>query len=367
MKSDKSFNLMTFNVEVCLNLYEINETEETYSVIQEKLENFKNLFKEIDIACIQEDATSNVTKTNTVSTLLAELSDEPYNLNKKVICASEQLDWPKLVLLYGNESALANAIYSKFDTTSVATNKIDKIGLPRCVSVADLLIDNTPIKIASVHLLGGRFDDQEALKNEIYIDEKKQQLLAVISKNPDIICGDFNTRFKSEQEQPYLSGLLKKNLSNIDNAVKSRWSKWINIDEYDALLKQHGYESIYSDLFSNKDTSAYGGIVDYIYYKPSKLRLNSSKIYDDKGVMEKTGTKYKPVLSDHFPVVANFTVIKENSIVRPNVKYYVKNPNGSLNQRSTLRNYYYTQTKINILQEPRSRKKIVTKRRFINI
>ena len=153
--------------------------------------------------------------------------------------------------------------------------------------------------------------------------------------------------------------------ANIDNSVKSRWSKWINIDEYDALLKQHGYESIYSDLFSNKDTSAYGGIVDYIYYKPSKLRLNSSKIYDDKGVMEKTGTKYKPVLSDHFPVVANFTVIKENSIVRPNVTYYVKNPNGSLNKRSTRGNkrstrgnYYAKQTKHNISQEPRSRKRM---------
>jgi nicotinamide mononucleotide (NMN) deamidase PncC/exonuclease III len=308
---------MTFNVELLLNLYNFNESITDYSIDETKKENFKKLFQGIDIACIQETAIPTITPKYDV---FEELS--MYNLKRGVICKSHKLMWPKSKLINGDGSVLANAIYSKFDTTSDKTKKISQIGDKRCSSIIDVIIEEIPIKVASVHLLGGRFDNQASLKNNTYVDEKKAQLMNVISVRPDIICGDFNTKINMEHIKPsttaYYNTLSKPEQPNSN--VLSRWDKWIYMDEYNALLEEHGYKSIYlTGDFSDKNTSAFGGIVDYIYYKPSKLELVKSEIYDDKGVMEKqTNIRYRPILSDHFPVVATFRINKANELA-PNI------------------------------------------------
>jgi endonuclease/exonuclease/phosphatase family metal-dependent hydrolase len=191
--------------------------------------------------------------------------------------------------------------------------------------MATVFIDTRPIKVVSVHLIGGRFDDIQAIQSDDYIAEKITQIKAVVAMDPDIICGDFNTKFRTPMIETatdlYFDSIVDKmtGVSQSMRAIyKSRWDKWIYMDTIHKYLKSAGYKSVYhSDAGTLhtqiQNTSSFGGIVDMIYYKSNKLQLDVSSVdivgYNSVMKEHETLNTYDPVLSDHYPVKATFSVI----------------------------------------------------------
>ena len=328
---------MTFNVEVFLNLYNYtlknNEIVTCVNENTDKIIKFKSLFSDINVACLQE-----VEKSSESS----ESSESPYpifknplesnelpnlDIEQKSICASEKLTWSKATMIYGVPSYLANSVYvySNIETELPSENQISSFGAERCYSSVSIIINGKSIKISSVHLMGGRFDDKEAIKDEDYNNEKIDQIKKVVEEeNPDIICGDFNTKIKTPNVIQNTDNYFRFLLSELNippeqyDKYKDRWEKWIYIDAINNYLNENGYLSVYFNkdgLFNSSvtDTSAYGGIVDMIYYKKDKLMLveNSVTVVGEGIVMQKHPERntYTPILSDHFPVKAEFKVI----------------------------------------------------------
>jgi len=330
------FSLMTFNVEIFLNLYTIKmDANVVTCAIPDKLKikNFKKLFDNIDIACIQEIAidqpnyTFNSIDTDTNKSIQISPLDPIENniFKKKSVCQSHPLTWQKSMYIYGEPSYLANAIYVK-DSIICSTDKSDIIntkGLNRCYTSLEVMINDKPIKIANVHLIGGRFDDIAAIEDDAYSYEKLNQLQKVMEIDPDIICGDFNTKLnKDDQTESYFNMLMSIGdntyMTELDiQKYKERWDRWIYIDSINNYLEELGYESVYKNGTSISDTNSYGGIVDMIYYKKNKLNLipNSVEIVgnDETSVMIQNSRvsqqRYTPILSDHFPIKAEFQVL----------------------------------------------------------
>jgi mRNA deadenylase 3'-5' endonuclease subunit Ccr4 len=328
-KPSNIFTIMTFNVELFLNLYHFDKTGDeitSSSIIPSKLKQFKQLFKNIDIACLQEIYIPGIT-TNAIDTSELRIFDNAIqHLQLHSICKSHKLDWAKSEYLYGSPSYLANAVYisNKIHTISSQSQKINRIGLDRCYSSSVIQIGHTPITIMCVHLIGGRFDDIEAIQDDAYTEEKLNQVKQIVAAHPDIICGDFNTKIRTPiveaQTDTYFESLLANigPISEYDKELyKSRWEKWIFMDIIHAYLTKMGYASVYysDDGLLNTtitDTSAYGGIVDMIYYKSTSIKLVSkAEIVGIHSVMDlpESGHIYKPLLSDHYPIKAKFVLV----------------------------------------------------------
>jgi len=323
------FTLMTFNVEVFLNLYNYTvKDKKIISCVSEnsrKISAFKNLFNGIDIACLQETDLPGREPYPIFENPLENGEMPIVNLEKKSICKSEELDWSELTFVYGSPSYLANAIYvsSDINTKEHHDGKINTVGVERCYSSVTVEINGKDIIIASVHLVGGRFDDKTAIEEDT--NEKLNEVTKVVEQvNPDIICGDFNTKIRTpyviESTENYFESLLPKGITEDKIAeYRERWNKWIYIDDIERYLTSNGYKLAYYDsngrlVNTVTDTSAYGGIVDLMYYKPDKLSVvdGSVSVVGEGIVMErKPGTNmYTPILSDHFPVKAEFKVIQ---------------------------------------------------------
>jgi hypothetical protein len=330
------FSLMTFNVEIFLNLYiiEMDGTVVSRAIPdKQKIQNFKRLFNDIDIACIQETAiaqpnyTFNSINTDTNTSIPIKPFDPIENniLKKKSICQSHPLAWQKSKYIYGEPSYLANAIYANnsIKCSVDKSNIINTQGLNRCYTSLQIMVNDKPIKIVSVHLIGGRFDDIAAIEDDVYSNEKLNQLKKIMEIDPDIICGDFNTKLnKDEQTELYFNMLMTigehSDMTELDiQQYKERWDRWIYIDYINNYLEGLGYESVYKNGTNIVDTNSYGGVVDMIYYKKNKLILipNSVEIVGSNAtsVMIKNVNRaqqiYTPILSDHFPIKAEFQVL----------------------------------------------------------
>jgi endonuclease/exonuclease/phosphatase family metal-dependent hydrolase len=319
------FSLMTFNVELFLNLYNFSFDDKMIIDVQpneNKMVEFKNLFNDIDVACIQETV---ISQPDSQYPLFKDPIENKF-LKQKFICQSHLLDWPRSQFLYGTPSYLANAIYVSKEIENIGevqSTQINNTGLERCFTCVIINVLDKPIKIATVHLVGGRFDDILAIQSDSYIEEKETQLKSVVNEDPDIICGDFNTKLRMpniiESTDKYFMSLIKPDISQEEiRILKERWEKWIYMDRINLYLNQNGYQSVYvnkdGELITDiKDTSVYGAIVDMIYYKPEKLSLvsGSVSIVGEQEVMEKkpSSSLYIPILSDHFPVKAEFRVL----------------------------------------------------------
>uniref|UniRef100_A0A6C0HHC8 Endonuclease/exonuclease/phosphatase domain-containing protein n=1 Tax=viral metagenome TaxID=1070528 RepID=A0A6C0HHC8_9ZZZZ len=335
--------VMSFNVELFLNLYDFTVKDdiiESAEIVQSKLKRFKKLFANVDIACLQETYIPGVGVSMSDNTKELRMFDTRLrHLKIQDICRSHILDWENSIYLYGDPSYLANAIYisdrvktlPKIKTVDNETShKINKKGLERCYSIATVQVSGQHIKIVSVHLIGGRFDDAEAILDDTYYMEKLNQIKEVVSSaSPDIICGDFNTKIRTPEivvnnDEYFESILAKMHQDTITptskTLYKTRWDKWIYMDDIHKYLKESGYKSVYysgnkNDILDTSitDTSAFGGIVDMIYYKSDSLTMkpHSLSIVGDSVVMKKKlDTRiYTPVLSDHFPVKVSFEII----------------------------------------------------------
>jgi exonuclease III len=339
----QKLNLMTFNIEG-FGFFFTPFRDETGNpgsydsaiLNMEKYERFLSILeqKTVDVLCLQETAIKEDGYSNPRMTEIYKMIGDRDkmngiigNLHQSAICKSHKFTWKKNMHYYGNDSYIANSIYVK---NTLKTNPIDgeriissnSYGMlspessPRCFANIQVYLDGIPIHIATVHLLGGRFDDKTAFHSmESMIQEKIYQLNQVISHNPDIICGDFNTKLNMtpEQIESYLNFMItdESEKERIKYEIKN-FEQWIVMDIYHQILLQNGYKSIYDDMQINqKDTSVYGGIVDYIYYKPSKLKLvkDSAEIMDEfLGEKERGRYNQTNALSDHSPVFASFTL-----------------------------------------------------------
>ena len=329
------FTVMTFNVELFLNLYDFSMSGNTITsaaIIPSKMADFNNLFENIDIACIQE---TYIPDTKDTANGLRIFDNTINHLQISHICKSHILDWNNATYLCGDPSYLANAVYVSDTLGSIPkkkrkkrpdadAHKINKNGLDRCFSISTIRISNKPCTVISVHLIGGRFDDIEAITNPAFSEEKINQVKQIVSMSPDIICGDFNTKIRTPMTETNTDVYFQTILSSMGNISKAKqkeykrlWEKWIYMDDIHTYLTDQGYKSVYyspdgSLNTSITDTSAFGGIVDMIYYKSTSIELvGTAEIVGKDTVMSSptdSNMYYTPLLSDHYPVKATFAL-----------------------------------------------------------
>jgi endonuclease/exonuclease/phosphatase family metal-dependent hydrolase len=120
-------------------------------------------------------------------------------------------------------------------------------------------------------------------------------------ENPDIVCGDLNTKLVPPKEDKYFNELLKSENQPSTRLIKKKWNTWMyGLDE---VFKRFRYISVFEGRQA-PDTSIFGGTVDMIYYNPDILTC--SKSYAVDGAIELR----KRILSDHAPIKAEFTFNK---------------------------------------------------------
>ncbi len=341
----REFSVMTFNVELFLNLYDFAFDDDDGKRVVSARENipkmrlFNQLFATTDVACLQETYMSTEAGYPLFPNPLERVNNfsEPSSTRQDgdgmrvfSVCRSEPLAWPRSKYLYGTDSHLANAVCVRngikvTHSTRDLVRTVNEDAVQRCFASATIQLHGTPITIASVHLTGGRFDDKEAILNPEYTLQKLHQIQDVVEKdNPDIICGDFNTKIKTPQAfastQAYFHSLLPSSADEVSAEEQAdrqqRWDTWIYMDTIHQYLTERGYLSVYyrsdgSLIDHIQDTSAYGGIVDMIYYKDDSLELvpDSVQVVGEGVVMTPIPDKehtYVPKLSDHSPVQATF-------------------------------------------------------------
>ena len=173
------------------------------------------------------------------------------------------------------------------------------------------------IKIANLHLDGGRFTDQELHKNYNERLEIKLKLLeAVIKETPDIIVGDFNSVYSTNSYQlnKFLKGQYNyfKKINFVDKSEINEW----NSEPYETLKnKSYIYAKPSNEI--NSVTNFRGDtIVDTIWYKNNKVKLFNTNIIDTFDKIKKCAT------SDHNPVM---TTVSKKLVNKQTKKKNIQN------------------------------------------
>lgn len=366
--SKDEFTLMTFNIESWLNMISPASTDEETEALKNAFTQFlenpvstaypkwqalKDLFCDVDILCIQEDALLGTSEeTNGYQ---KNFIKKIGNLNLVASCMSHPYTWPNIVGLYYPGSKLSNTIYSKYDAIpnlsvpAQLTTDLQTIVHPRCWAVSQLKIHvqsatrgdtifniikkPVSVKVATIHLSGGRFDDITSLSGNNYIIKIRQIIELIYREKPDIICGDFNTKIVPPEVDNYFLGLPVDHgdetpripvladfyVSIYDHIIQGiplpnisildKWQIWMYGLDYifkDPRLAERITTVPYVSVFDNgsaKDTTIFGGTVDNIYYNPRRLNCVSNTVVD--GVI----LPGQRILSDHAPVKATFSLI----------------------------------------------------------
>jgi endonuclease/exonuclease/phosphatase family metal-dependent hydrolase len=365
------FKVMTFNVEVFLNLVKdgyptnmtVTETDVKLAaafskflssgsedgVPQDKLmkwREFKNLFDGIDIACIQEDAIVD-TDRNYID-LIGHLKMASY-------CKSHNFYWPVTRKLFGETGYLANSVYINPTTVSFnpsalrpSTQLTNANGLTikskekdkefqRCWAFSKLIVGGKAVTVASIHLSGGRDDDIQSLSEDNYLIKFKQILELINKENPMIICGDLNTKLPSQsplniaKDDAYFLGLpmtvkdffLHKDKKKKNPTIRQLMSLISSKSESDSLsledkwkiwlyglhglFLEKGYVPAYAENVV-PITSVFGGTVDMVYFKKGH-GLSVTNVETKEAFMTAADGKMQKYLSDHLPVVVTFVKV----------------------------------------------------------
>jgi exonuclease III len=213
---------------------------------------------------------------------------------------------------YGGEIVGIHAVKGK---KCGEVNKISTSG--KKLKVADrhaILATYKGIRVANLHLEGGRYSDQTLFTDfKGLLDYKLQLLQKVISHAPDIIMGDFNSVYNSHRANlgKYLAGQYKyfqtgvlRQTTELTTEQKEMINKW-NSAPYE-LLQKAGYKYAKPDNESTAITNGRGNsIIDTIWYNPKTVSLVKSHILTQ---IIRAGDDYaaNKCISDHNPVFAEF-------------------------------------------------------------
>lgn len=164
-----------------------------------------------------------------------------------------------------------------------------------------IIFEYNNIKIANLHLDGGRYVDKK-LKTDynILIENKLALLNAVISKNPDIILGDFNSVYSSDVNQLNSFYLNQYDYFDKFHGYKNieEINRW-NSEPYQVLTENnYNYAVPYnqSNSFSNFNGQT---IVDTIWYKYS--------VATNTQILDSLNNSTGGAPSDHNPVITTIT------------------------------------------------------------
>jgi endonuclease/exonuclease/phosphatase family metal-dependent hydrolase len=194
-----------------------------------------------------------------------------------------------------------------------------------------IIIEYKGIKIANIHLEGGRFSDFNLTSVDnikLMLNYKLDLLNKILLDTPDIILGDFNSQYyidNFELNKTNTKIIFKNNIDNTRfNYFKEYINKYILYDEeltielkYMLLfynhyphmfLKQLGYNICCNNIDIINTTSIGNSVVDCIYYNKKIIPING-KIIDCGDNMN---GKYFGNISDHNPVYLKFNL--ENNI-----------------------------------------------------
>jgi endonuclease/exonuclease/phosphatase family metal-dependent hydrolase len=227
-----------------------------------------------------------------------------------VICVQEDLVEPGLTIPHfdlavrcvgepiGDRGFLCNSIFVKRglvvkDTAVVTLPSAEGRFVPRCA----LLCTVKGVRIANLHLTGGRYDDRQA---HVAPDIKDLQVHRVLQldprRAPDIVVGDLNG-------QP---GLLPPSAVAYQATLPSMAAKSFPafFSGGHATLRNAGYQPVLSRTSEPHVTSVFGTSPDWIYVRP-RPGLQSA------GPSTRVNfTRTDSVVSDHDAVMARFILTK---------------------------------------------------------
>jgi hypothetical protein len=221
-------------------------------------------------------------------------------------------------------------LYYKNDLNKYISNNkcINTIGYSsKTVNRDAIIFEYKNIKIANLHLEGGRFADRTINNFSEFnsmIIYKEQLLDLVIAEQPDIILGDFNSVYSSNMDQ--LTMFLDGQYNYFSEVILGRL-----LTPEEKLLINKMNSSVFEKLIasgyiycipSNERTHITNGrgksIIDTIWYKEGKIKLQNIKIID----MMKSNDNYQKniCISDHNPIYAEF-IINDNALINKYLKY----------------------------------------------
>jgi endonuclease/exonuclease/phosphatase family metal-dependent hydrolase len=200
-----------------------------------------------------------------------------------VVCEAVPDDEPdcseRLVILLSKKS--------KWTYSSSAVIPTVKCDTERVSQLATFTYRKKVVRIANVHLCGGKYDDG------VYADTSSRKMRSIKSeavnslKRADIVLGDFNSLFDPFSNESYLEYVYDLGWD------KSQIKAW-NQAPFDRLSKL-GFTRVEWDT----PTTFYGNTPDSIWYRP-ELRLSSVSLID-MGASRKTA-------SDHDGLLVSFIV-----------------------------------------------------------
>lgn len=167
------------------------------------------------------------------------------------------------------------------------------------------------IKIATLHLEGGRYVDKSILydKDNDYLNYKLLLLKNIINYKPNIICGDFNSiwsnninqlnNFMTSQIKYFKKIYKKKNLSEFELNQINLW----NYEPY-LILKTLNYNYIeFKNEINNFTNSRGKTIVDTFWYNNKKKKIIKSINSEIINIGEIDKNKLFGNISDHKPIL----------------------------------------------------------------
>ena len=318
-----------------------------------KVRLFESLFAGVDIACLQEDVLIN----------LGAGGYQPFlqvvgGLPLSSICHSHDFSWDITKQLYGEGGRLANSIYSKMRCLpNPHSNELCGVfpkgrceisdrsnPTPRCYASSQFDIGGKIIKVVSVHLSGGRFEDGKGLLTDDSAGEKERQMTQILDSFrsgaggaiPDIICGDLNAKFPTGIADPghasdgyfqllvndlYKDGTTYATLASSGAGQAQltiywdRYKRWTS-NIYDFMCSYGG--GLYKPAFGAgiRDTTMYGGTVDMIFYNDTTIAGvvdSAGRVFSTADTGRVDGTmvrnaagKWDAYISDHAPVKVTF-------------------------------------------------------------
>lgn len=218
--------------------------------------------------------------------LIAQFID---TLDAELICVQEDLEntileskyYKRISFCKGEKygsTILGNSVYVRKENIGYITKTLNvditkNCTVPRC----SVLVEYKNIRMANVHLCGGRYDDPEY---ENLKDVKERELGEMLKHNPNIILGDFNGEEDVSSIKNYY---LYKNLSGEE---KKLFEKYYSSGH--SFLKDNKYKTKKFGI-----TSKFGGTPDWMYYD-STIKIVNYQVID---------TIFENKLSDHKCIV----------------------------------------------------------------